>query len=98
MAGAFFTELLAATDTPRKNLALPQEKLRSFSVPSVCRKTRQCSARRVLLNRLQAPHAAWDFTSRRADVVRRSGSAHRTSASISTGFSTRPDAAPLHVA
>jgi hypothetical protein len=33
MATAFFTELLAATHSPRKNLALPQEKLRAFSLP-----------------------------------------------------------------
>jgi len=33
MAGAFFTELLAATHPPRKNLALPQGKLRAFSLP-----------------------------------------------------------------
>jgi hypothetical protein len=39
-----------------------------------------------------------DFTSRRAGVVRRGASAHRTSASISTGFSTRPDVSPRHAA
>jgi hypothetical protein len=33
MAGAFFTELPAATHPPRKNLALPQEKLPAFSLP-----------------------------------------------------------------
>jgi hypothetical protein len=33
MAGAFLTELLAATHPPRKNLALPQGKLRAFSLP-----------------------------------------------------------------
>jgi hypothetical protein len=43
MAGAFFAEPLAATHSPRKNLALPQEKLRGFRLPSVCRKTLACS-------------------------------------------------------
>jgi hypothetical protein len=33
MARAFFAELLAAMHPPRKNLALPQEKLRAFSLP-----------------------------------------------------------------
>jgi hypothetical protein len=33
MAGAFFTALLAATHPPRKNPALPHEKLRAFSLP-----------------------------------------------------------------
>jgi hypothetical protein len=33
MAGGFFAELLAAMHPPRKNLALPQEKLRAFSLP-----------------------------------------------------------------
>jgi hypothetical protein len=33
MAGAFFTALLAATHPPRKNPALPQEKLLAFSLP-----------------------------------------------------------------
>jgi hypothetical protein len=33
MATAFFTELLAATHPPRKSPALPQEKLRAFSLP-----------------------------------------------------------------
>jgi hypothetical protein len=33
MAGAFFAELLAATHSPRKNPALPHEKLRAFSLP-----------------------------------------------------------------
>jgi hypothetical protein len=33
MAGAFFAELLAATHPPRKNPALPHEKLRAFSLP-----------------------------------------------------------------
>jgi hypothetical protein len=33
MAGVFFTELLAATHLPRKNLVLPQEKLLAFSLP-----------------------------------------------------------------
>jgi hypothetical protein len=33
MAGAFFTELLAATHSPRKNPALPHEKLCAFSLP-----------------------------------------------------------------
>jgi hypothetical protein len=33
MAGGFFTELLAATHPSRKNLVLPQEKLRAFSLP-----------------------------------------------------------------
>jgi hypothetical protein len=37
-----------------------------------------------------------DFASRRADLVRRGAPAHGISASISTGFSTRPDAAPRH--
>jgi hypothetical protein len=33
VAGAFLTELLAATHPPRKNLALPQGKLLAFSLP-----------------------------------------------------------------
>jgi hypothetical protein len=33
MAGGFFTELLAATHPPRKNLVLPQGKLLAFSLP-----------------------------------------------------------------
>src|ERR1700712_2067055 len=33
MAAAFFTELLDATHSPRKNRILPQEKLRAFSLP-----------------------------------------------------------------
>jgi hypothetical protein len=33
MAGAFFAELLAATHSPRKNPALPHEKLLAFSLP-----------------------------------------------------------------
>jgi hypothetical protein len=33
MAAAFFAELLAATHPPRKNRALPQEKLCAFSLP-----------------------------------------------------------------
>jgi hypothetical protein len=33
MASAFFAALLAATHSPRKNLALPQGKLRAFSLP-----------------------------------------------------------------
>jgi hypothetical protein len=33
MAGAFFTEPLAAMHPPRKNPALPHEKLRAFSLP-----------------------------------------------------------------
>jgi hypothetical protein len=33
MARAFFTEPLAATHSPRKNLVLPQGKLRAFSLP-----------------------------------------------------------------
>jgi hypothetical protein len=33
MASAFFMELLAATHSPRKNPALPHEKLRAFSLP-----------------------------------------------------------------
>jgi hypothetical protein len=33
MADAFFTEWLAATHSPRKNPALPQGKLRAFSLP-----------------------------------------------------------------
>jgi hypothetical protein len=33
VARAFFTELLAAMHPPRKNLVLPQEKLRAFSLP-----------------------------------------------------------------
>jgi len=36
--------------------------------------------------------------SRRAEVIRRSVSAHRTSASISTGFSTQQDVSPRHAA
>jgi hypothetical protein len=33
MATAFFTDPLAATHSPRKNPALPHEKLRAFSLP-----------------------------------------------------------------
>lgn len=33
MAGAFFTQRLAATHPPRKNLALPHEKMVAFSLP-----------------------------------------------------------------
>jgi hypothetical protein len=33
MAAAVFTELLAATHSPRKNPVLPQGKLRAFSLP-----------------------------------------------------------------
>jgi hypothetical protein len=33
MAGGFFTELLAATHSPRKNLPLPQGKFVAFSLP-----------------------------------------------------------------
>jgi hypothetical protein len=33
MAGAFLTQRLAATHPPRKNLVVPQEKLRAFSLP-----------------------------------------------------------------
>jgi hypothetical protein len=33
MAGGFFTELLVATHSPRKNPALPQEKLLASSLP-----------------------------------------------------------------
>jgi hypothetical protein len=33
MADRFFAEPLSATHPPRKNLALPQEKLRAFSLP-----------------------------------------------------------------
>jgi hypothetical protein len=33
MADVFFAELLAATHSPRKNLALPHEKLCAFSLP-----------------------------------------------------------------
>jgi hypothetical protein len=33
MAGPLFTQRLAATHPPRKNLVLPQEKLRAFSLP-----------------------------------------------------------------
>jgi hypothetical protein len=33
----------AATNAPRKNLILPQEKIAHNALPSVCRKTRTCS-------------------------------------------------------
>jgi hypothetical protein len=33
VTGAFVAEVFAATHPPRKNLALPHEKLRAFSLP-----------------------------------------------------------------
>jgi hypothetical protein len=33
MAGAFFMEMLAAMHSPRKNPALPHEKMAAFSLP-----------------------------------------------------------------
>jgi hypothetical protein len=97
MAGAFFTELLAATHSPRKNLALPHEKLRAFSLPQDSPVQLMFGAARFGEPSLTASRSL-DFASRRADVVRRGASAHRTSASISSGFSARPDVAPRHAA
>jgi hypothetical protein len=97
MAGAFFTELLAATHSPRKNPALPQEKLLAFSLPQDSRVQLMFGAARFGEPPLTASRNL-DFTSRRAEVVRRITSAHRTSASISTGFSTRPDVSPRQAA
>jgi hypothetical protein len=51
MAGAFFRQPVAAMHSPRKNLLLPQQKLRASSLPQD-RSSSYCSARLVLANSL----------------------------------------------
>jgi len=85
MAGAFFAELLAATHPPRKNLALPQEKLRAFSLPHDSRAQLMFGAARFGEPALSASRSLGFHTAPRR---RRSPQrlAHRISASISAGF------------
>jgi hypothetical protein len=97
MAGVFFTEVLAATHPPRKNPALPHEKLRAFSLPQDSQVELMFGAARFGEPASSASRGL-RFTLRCAEVIHRSASAHLTSASISTGFSTRPDVAPRHAA
>jgi hypothetical protein len=95
MAGAFFTALLAATHPPRKNPALPHEKLLAFSLPQDSPAQLMFGASRFGESVLSASLSlGFHIVPRR--FVRRSASANRTSASISTGFSTRRDVSPRH--
>jgi hypothetical protein len=90
MAGTFFTELLAATHSPRKNLALPHEKLRAFSLSQDSQVELMFGAARFGEPPLRASRGlGFHIAPRRCRSRHRS--AHRTSASISTGFSARPE-------
>jgi hypothetical protein len=81
MAGAFFTQRLAATHPPRKNLALPHEKLRAFSLPHDPQGELMFGAARFGEPDLSASRGlGFHIALRRR--LRRSASAHRTSASI----------------
>jgi hypothetical protein len=92
-----FGELLAAMHPPRKNLVLPQQKLRAFSLPQDSHVELMFEAARF---GEQASSASRNITfrSHRDDIVRRSAAAQRTSASIGSGFPARPDLSPRHVA
>jgi hypothetical protein len=97
MAGAFFTELLAATHSPRKNLALPHGKLRAFSSPQDSPVQLMFGAARFGEPALGASRGLrFHIGPRRRR--RRSASAYRASASICTGFSTQPDVSSRHAA
>jgi hypothetical protein len=97
MAGAFFTEVRAATHSPRKNLALPQEKLRAFSLPHDSQVQLMFGVAGFDEPALSSSRSV-RFTQHRAGVIRRIASARRTSASINTGFSTRPGRLAAHAA
>src|ERR1700733_3231883 len=78
MAGGFFTELLAAMHPPRKNPALPQEKLRAFSLPQDSQVELMFGTARFGEPASSASRSL-DFRSRRADVVhsKRLGTPHK---------------------
>jgi hypothetical protein len=70
MAGAFFAGLLAVTHSPRKNPALPQQKMHALSLPQDSHIELMFGAARFGEPALSGSRR-WDFSSRRADVVRR---------------------------
>jgi hypothetical protein len=88
-------EVLAATHPPRKSPVLPQRKLRAFSLPHDSAVQLMFGAARFGEPAISVSRGLRFHIAPRA-VIRRSASAHHTSASISTGFSTRRDVSPRH--
>jgi hypothetical protein len=78
MANAFFTQRLAATHSPRKNLALPHEKLRAFSLPQDSRVELMFSAARFGEPALSAARRLrFHIVPRRRRLPQRLGTPHK---------------------